>query len=245
MASRAFAEAYWICDGPMRTWQTIRSATLPLHSHQKGYAALVLSGTYEEAGDQGRFYVKAGDVIFHDCFEAHLNRFSSSVARVLNLPLSAVHPFKPGLASIKDMDLLVRTAELDQTEATNLLLHMIERRTPVWADWPDELAAVLIEDPSLRLTFWANQKTLSPWAVSRGFAKVFGISPEAFRPRALARRAWRAIRTSKEPLAMIAAHLGFADQSHMTRSVMQLTGMAPRAWRGAANGFKTGGGMGA
>ena len=210
----------------MQAWQTIRSARFPRHSHQKSYAALVLSGTYEEVGDQGRFYVKAGDVIFHDCFEAHSNRFSSSVARVLNLPLSQVHPFKPGLARVKDMDFLVRTANLDQTEATDLLLRTIERLTPVIADWPDELASVLIQNPSLRLTLWANQKTLSPWAVSRGFAKVFGISPEVFRARERARRAWRAIWTTKAPLAMIAAHLGFADQSPMTRSVTQLTGIA-------------------
>jgi AraC-like DNA-binding protein len=218
---------------------------LPRQNHRKSYAALVLSGAYEEAGDQGHFYVKAGDVIFHDCFEAHLHRFSSAGARVLNLPLSAVHPFKPGPARIKDMDLLVRRAELDRTEATNLLLRIIEPRTPVWADWPDELAAELIQNPSLRLALWANQKTLSPWAVSRGFTKVFGISPEAFRARERARRAWRAIRTTKEPLAMIAAHLGFADQSHMTRSVKWLTGMAPQAWRFPANGFKTGEGKGA
>jgi AraC-like DNA-binding protein len=44
---------------------------------------------------------------------------------------------------------------------------------------------------------------------------------------------------------MIAAHLGFADQSHMTRSVRWLTGMAPQAWRFPANGFKTGEGKGA
>jgi AraC-like DNA-binding protein len=75
--------------------------------------------------------------------------------------------------------------------------------------------------------------------VSRGFALVFGISPEAFRARTRARHAWKAILMSDEPLAKIAAHLGFADQSHMTRSVKQMTGMGPRAWRDAANRFKT------
>jgi hypothetical protein len=93
----------------MRTWQTIRISTLPHHSHQKSYAALVLSGAYEEAGDQGRFYVEAGDVILHDCFEAHLNRFSPSGARVLNLPLPPAYTFKPSVGRVEDMDLLVRT----------------------------------------------------------------------------------------------------------------------------------------
>jgi AraC-like DNA-binding protein len=44
---------------------------------------------------------------------------------------------------------------------------------------------------------------------------------------------------SKEPLAKIATDLDFADQAHMTRSVKQLTGTAPQAWRHAANRFKT------
>ena len=239
MASYIVAAAYWICDRSMRTWQTIRSTTLPRHSHQESYAALVLSGAYEEAGDQGRFHVEAGDVILHDCFEAHLNRFSVSGARVLNLLLSPSHSFKPGVGRVDDLDLVVCTAERDRAEAASLLLRLIEQRTPACADWPEELAAVMIQNPSLGLSFWARQKGLPPWVVSRGFAKVFSISAKAFRARARARCAWRAIQVTREPLAKIAAHYGFADQSHMTRSVIQLTGMAPQAWRTAANRFKT------
>jgi AraC-like DNA-binding protein len=215
----------------MRTWQIFRGSTLPRHSHQKSYAALVLSGAYEEAGDQGRFYVEAGDVVLHECFEAHLNRFPPVGARVLNLPLSPAHSFKPGVARVEDMDLLVRAAERDQAEAADLLLQMSRPKTTVCADWPDELAAVLIQNPSLRLSLWAGQNGLACWTTSRGFSRIFGISPEAFRARARARSAWRAIRVTEEPLAKIAADQGFSDQSHMSRSIKQMTGMAPRAWR--------------
>jgi len=72
-----------------------------------------------------------------------------------------------------------------------------------------------------------------------GLYAVFGISPAAFRARTRARQAWNVIAASEEPLAAIAADLGFADQSHMTRSVKQLTGMAPQMCRKAANPFKT------
>jgi AraC-like DNA-binding protein len=244
VASHIVAQAYCICDRAMRTWQTIRCATLIRHCHAESYAALVLSGAYEEAGDQGRFQVEAGNVILHDCFEAHLNRFRPAGARILNLPLSPLHSFRPGVARIRDIDLVIRTAELDKTEAAGLLHLMIEQGAPACADWPDELAAGLVQNPSLKLSFWARHKGLAPWTVSRGFAKVFGIPPEAFRARARARCAWRAIRMTREPLARIAAGQGFADQSHMTRSVAQVTGMTPQAWRAAANGFKTCGGAG-
>lgn len=223
----------------MRMFQTIRSSILGRHSHDEAYAALVLCGAYEEAGDQGRLQVEAGDVVLHDCFEAHLDRFSQSGAVVLNLRLPAQTSFAPGIGRVADMDLIVRAAEASEAGAADLLLSTVQARASRYADWPDELAAALIQCPSLRLSLWAQGKHLAPWTVSRGFARVFGVSPEAFRARARARHAWRAIRTTAEPLARIAAHLGFADQSHMTRSVKQMTGAAPQAWREAANRFKT------
>lgn len=223
----------------MRMWQTIRSSVLARHSHDEAYAALVLSGSYEEAGDQGRLQVEAGDVIFHGCFGAHLDRFSGSGARVLNLPLRVDHAFTPGAARVADPNLIIRIAERNRAEARDLLLLTVHEHRSRYADWPDELAATLIRDPSLVLSRWAEEQDLAPWAVSRGFAQVFGTSPEAFRARARALRAWKVIQATREPLAQIAFHLGFADQSHMTRSVKQITGMGPGAWRAAANRFKT------
>jgi AraC-like DNA-binding protein len=223
----------------MRTWQTIHCASLARHTHEGKYAAVVLDGAFEEAGDQGRFRVQAGDVVLHDRFEAHLDRFSPAGARVLNLALPAGREFSPGVARVADLDLVVRVAETDRTEAAQLLLGMVEALRTSAGDWPEELAEALVQNSSLRLSDWAAEKGLASWTVSRGFAAVFGISPEAFRARARARRAWKAIHVSSEPLANIAAALGFADQSHMTRSVKRVTGMAPQWWRRAANGCKT------
>jgi AraC-like DNA-binding protein len=107
------------------------------------------------------------------------------------------------------------------------------------------LAAALVRNPSLKLSQWGEKKGIAPWTVSRGFELVFGVSPEAFRARTRARHALRSIRNTQASLANIAVELGFADQSHMTRSVKQLTGIGPRAWRSAANRFKTGRNFGA
>jgi len=239
VASHIVGEAYWICVRSMRTWQTIRNKTLPRHGHQEGYAALVLSGGYEEAGDQGRFRVEAGDVILHDKFEAHLNRFSSSGAVVLNLRLSASHTFLPGIAGVRDIDSIVRAAERNVAEAAALLLSTHIMRDCQNLDWPDRLAGAIIRNPCLRLSDWSEAAGLTAWAVSRGFAQVFGISPLSFRAQTRALQAWKAAETSKEPLVGIATRLGFADQSHMTRCVKQVTGLPPHAWRSAANRFKT------
>jgi AraC-like DNA-binding protein len=223
----------------MRMWQTIRASALGRHVHEKEYAALVLSGGYEEAGDHGRFRVKAGDVIFHDQFEAHLDRFSETGAVVLNLRLPVGCSYTPGISRVVDPDSVARVAERSCRDALDLLFSVAISRTPQPADWPDELAGALMGNPSLKLSLWGETNGIPPWTVSRGFGLVFAVSPEAFRARIRARRALKSIQKTQASLASIAAELGFADQSHMTRSVKQLTGITPLAWRSAANGFKT------
>lgn len=223
----------------MRMWQTIRASALGRHVHEEAYAALVLSGGYEEAGDHGRFRVEAGDVIFHEQFEGHLDRFSESGAVVLNLRLPVGRFFTTGMARVADPDWVARVAERSRQEAAELLFSAVRSESRHAADWPDELAAALGKNSSLKLSQWGEQNGIAPWTVSRGFALVFGVSPEAFRARARARRAWKLVRETPMPLARIAADLGFADQSHMTRSIQRLTGIGPREWRSAANGFKT------
>jgi len=223
----------------MRKWQTIRASTFQRHVHENAYAALVLSGGYEEAGDLGRFHAQPGDVVLHEQFEAHQNHFAMAGATVLNLRLTSNCQFRPGLGKIANPDFIVRMAETNEEDAAAVLLSQIEMREPSSRDWPDELAFALMRNPSLSLSDWSEANGIAPWTTSRGFFRVFGVSPSAFRARARARLAWRMIRSTGEPLASIAAHLGFADQSHMTRGVKSVTGQRPRSWRATANRFKT------
>lgn len=215
----------------MRVWQTIRTPMIGRHVHKHAYAALVLSGCYEEAGDSGRHRVQAGDVVLHEAFEAHLDRVPASGAVVLNVPVPAQCAFRSGVGKINDPDAIVRLVEMGDSETAAQLLLTTEIRDTEFRDWLDELAASLAQNASVNLSCWSEAKGISPWHVSRCFAKVFGISPSAFRARARTRQAWRAIRTADMPLSAIAAHCGFADQAHMTRSVKNLTGTCPSGWR--------------
>ena len=106
-----------------------------------------------------------------------------------------------------------------------------DAKTPTVAEWNFGMEQELSRNTALNLTSWSHEQGIAPWTVSRGFESVFGVSPSVFRAVARARSAWRAIRTTGEPLVDIAARLGFADQAHMTRAVKCLTGNAPRAWR--------------
>jgi AraC-like DNA-binding protein len=216
---------------PVVRWQRIQTSALRRHVHRRGYAALVLCGGYEEAGDFGRFRVNAGEVVLHDAFEGHLDRFRASGAMILNLPLAPGARTEGGPRRVDDLDRIVRLAEVDEPRAAELLLATARPVEPRCADWPDALAQELLQDPDLRLGAWSEASRIPPWTVCRGFLRIFGISPARYRARVRARRAWKIIQGTARPLATIAAELGFADQSHMTRSVAALTGHPPRSWR--------------
>lgn len=214
--------------------QTVQPGPLPRHRHAEGYAAIVIAGAYEEAGDAGRREVVPGDVVVHQAWEAHLNRTPCRGAQVLNLPLpdSALSAF----GRIDDVDGLISAATRDAAEATHLLAQTFRPLAPAHADWPDLLAAALARGEATPLADWALTFGISPEHLSRGFGKVFGVTPQRYRLEARARAAVADI-AGLAPLAEVAAAHGFADQAHMTRSVRALTGRAPGSLRSIP--FKT------
>jgi AraC-like DNA-binding protein len=212
-------------------------AYIPRHRHRRAYAALVLAGSYEESGSRGRFRVCPGDVLLHDAFDDHLDRFESGGARIFSLELQEC-PADTGIARVRDVDAVVRIAERDTVAAGALLLAEIRRKPAAHYDWPDILADDLLRDPAWRLDEWARGRALAPSSVSRGFRRVFGVSPAEFRLAARARHAFRMITGSGQSFAAVAATTGFADQAHMSRAIRVLTGAPPGSWRRSSS-FKT------
>lgn len=208
---------------------------VPRHCHANAYMDIVLSGGFEESGSNGRFRVRAGDVLIHDRFHAHLNRFERHDTRILSFPLRGVIPFPFG--SVVDVDAVVRLSERDARAVAELVGEQLIERLLSEVDWPDLLAKAMLADPNLRLDHWADAHGLSAETLSRGFGRVFATTPAAFRVEARARKASARITETMTPLAEIAAEAGFADQAHMTRSIKALTGIPPRLWR--SNPFKT------
>ncbi|MBO0793059.1 MAG: helix-turn-helix transcriptional regulator [Ktedonobacteraceae bacterium] len=71
---------------------------------------------------------------------------------------------------------------------------------------------------------------LSPYYFARRFKQTTGLSPHQY---ILARRIEQArhLLLNGEPLAQITRQLGFADQSHLSRSFKRVTGLSPQAFR--------------
>jgi AraC-like DNA-binding protein len=205
--------------------------TLHRHLHERPYAAIVLSGGYVEAGDTGRHCVTAGDVIVHRAFERHLDRFDPRGAEVLVLPLSA-RWCRSVRGHIADPDAIARLAERDPIAAEQLLDREMTGQPAKSDDWPDLLAADLLDAPDLSLARWAARHGLHAASLSRGFRQQFEITPAQFRLIARTHRAIDRLLESNVALSTVAAAEGFADQAHMTRSIMRQTGRSPRALRG-------------
>jgi AraC-like DNA-binding protein len=200
------------------------------HPHARAFAALVLSGGYVEAGDTGRYVMTAGDVLLHQAWESHLDRFGARGAEVMVLPITDADALRP-CGRVADPDEIVRLAAHDADAASRALLAQLEPRRPAADDWPDMLAEALRGDPGLCLGEWASARGLCPGSVSRGFRQVYGVAPVSFRLVQRTRRAVSAVRCGSDPLSQVALDCGFADQAHMTRAIRRMTGTGPSLLR--------------
>jgi AraC-like DNA-binding protein len=191
----------------------------------------VLDGTYDEAGPRGRYRMRPGDVLFHAAFESHCDRFGAADARILNLPLPSSWSAPSAGGRCGGIARIVRLAAKSPCDAAQALLEDFAPAAAIAADWPDLLVADLQRDPSLALSAWAARRGLSRETLSRGLRRVYGTAPARLRREIRAQQAWRFLTTTSLGLAQIALACGFADQAHMTREVVQLTGRPPGAWR--------------
>jgi len=209
----------------------LAAADIARHYHQQPYATLILEGGYEEAGDQGRFRVSAGDVLLHPAFSAHQDHVGAVRTIVLDLALPFDGRKWPALARLKNPDQVIRSASRDAREAQELLLEDLMPVVAAEHDEADQLAGILTADPSTAIGDWASDHGYCRESLSRCFTLLYGIDSARFRVEARTRLAWRQIVSTDEPLAQIASASGFADQAHMTRSIGRLTGRSPKAWR--------------
>lgn len=213
---------------------------LPRHAHSQAYAAVVLRGCYEQAGETGRHRLGAGDVILHPVWSPHRHHVAGRV-EVLNLPLPSLYTGAAGRGSVAGVDEIIRRAGEDAPGAARQLVAAFTPANGGLEDAPDRLAARLRAEPSLRIGDWADEEGVARETAFRWFRQAYGVGPSRYRVEARARSAWRRILATREPLAEVAAALEFADQSHMTRDVVALTGVTPARWRlRAQHSFKTG-----
>lgn len=203
---------------------------VPRHRHREAYAAIVLAGGYEEAGDTGRWLASPGQVLVHDRLDAHQDRVGARGCMLVNVAIEGDSPIS-GLFRIGDPDAVARLAASDARAASSCLFAQARHAVAPLDDWPDMLARRLGEDAPLSIGEWAEDMGLAAESVSRGFRRAYGISPRRYRLELRARRALGLIGDGRLGLAAIAQECGFADQPHLTRTLGGMTGRTPGQWR--------------
>lgn len=217
------------------------NVSLPRHRHLRAYATVVLAGSFEESGYNGRIHATAGDVLIHPALDCHGNQLVSAGVKLIRLDWPDASGIG-GLYHLDDLDEVARTAEKDVIEAMHLLKAALrERCAPSPGqknDWPDLLLVDLAKNPSMQIGVWAEINGLARETVSRGFAAAYEAAPSILRAELRARSAWLRITRGSECLCGIATDTGFADQAHMTRWIQRITGVSPAVWRRNASALQ-------
>src|SRR5215469_13272308 len=94
--------------------------TLPRHRHLRAYATVVLAGSFEESGYNGRIRASAGDVLIHPTLDCHGNHFVSAGLKLIRLEWLDESGFG-GLYRVDNIDEIARAAEKDVIRAAYLL----------------------------------------------------------------------------------------------------------------------------
>jgi AraC-like DNA-binding protein len=198
---------------------------------------VVLAGTFEEAGYNGRILASAGDVLIHPAMDCHANQMISAGVKLIRLDWPDASGVG-GLYHLDTIDEIARTAERDCRAATSLLQSALRNRRlrsrGERNDWPDLLLQDLRMNASTEIGEWAEVNGLARETVSRRFAAAYGATPSVLRGELRAREAWLRITRGADQLCRIAIDTGFADQAHMTRWIQRISGASPAAWRMSA-----------
>jgi AraC-like DNA-binding protein len=115
------------------------------------------------------------------------------------------------------------------------------RAAPACGDTPIRRVLECLQDrytEDLALEELAAVAGLSTFHLVRTFARVHGMPPHAYLLQIRIFRA-RALLFSGQPIADVAASLGFTDQSHFTRSFKRLLGVTPGQYARSARLYKT------
>ena len=228
---------------------------LPLHSHERAYFSLLLSGAYEEQCGRRSLVYHPGSLGFHPPGLVHRDRLGEAggrffIAELDEAWLERVHdigrgewrphllpPSAAGLARMLWDETRSPAASVPAIEA--LLLELLlaardsegpERAAPKW------LARVRESVEAEPLRGWtlpelATEAGVHPVHLARTLRRFEGRPLGALLREARVRAACRMLEGEAPTLAEVALRAGFADQSHFTRVFRRVTGTTPAAFR--------------
>lgn len=228
---------------------------MPPHRHDVSNISLVLSGTIGEDSRHGTIAAGPACVVFKPAGSEHGNRVGSAGAVVFALRLdprwrNAASLIGTYLWCSQDWIARVMLRLYAFARATaDTPLATVEQSITAWLGalteqtYPTPIDSVpswmtglqhrlhLQTDQTTRIGDLASTFGMHPVYVARVFRRCLGSSPTAYARRVRIAQAAHRLATTKTPLAVIAAELGFADQAHFSRCFREHVGLAPGGYR--------------
>ena len=232
---------------------------LPWHWHPHPTMCFVLDGAFTEMTAGKAVNCEPATVKFMPAGERHCDRFDRGAARGLLVEIdraeaASLRPYDAvlehrthyhggevaGLAFRMHRE-LCRMDEAAPLAVEGLMLELValasrragEVASPGTAPWlrtaRDVIEAGL--GGHLGVTGVAAAVGVHPVTLARAFRRVFGCTMGEYVRQRRVERAMEQLRTSRTPLATIAAANGFADQSHFSNLFRRRVGLTPSRYR--------------
>jgi AraC family transcriptional regulator len=218
----------------------------PSHVHALPSVSVLLSGRLREEAGRAEVSVCEGAVCLKPEGLRHCNLYGPEGAAILSIAIEDAQPWEhlapcdwhwsqPRSNRFDGLLGLLRN-EAPGFSSGDALIELLaisrgaEAREGVPPLWLRRLRMRLDDDPNVSLGMLAADAEVHPVYLSRAFASWYGTSPSAYRSRRRVSKVIHLCLTGSAGSA--AAHeAGFADQSHMLKSVSRWTGYSLPALR--------------
>jgi AraC-like DNA-binding protein/quercetin dioxygenase-like cupin family protein len=228
--------------------------TLTPHDHPQATVAVVLAGGFVGVYRGNERECRTRSLIVEPAGERHANNFGGTETTVLALSLEPDglgrsletaagrfsidrDPFTEMVArhAIDELDrpddvtpMAVEAAALEIVTRVTRLAR--QERRPAWLEQAQAFLHDRYTEP-LTLTHVAQAVDVQPERVARAFRRAFGDSVAGYLRRIRVDAAAALVAGTDLPISRIAADVGFADQSHLTRCFGRYLGTTPGRYR--------------
>jgi AraC family transcriptional regulator len=234
-------------------------AVLPPHAHARAYLGFVVNGGHRETTGNHERDCRQSTVVFHPPAEHHANRFSAAGGRIFRLeiddtwlmrlrecdarldrPVESHGGQLSGIASRIFSEFRARDAVsplmiegLALEFATSVARGGNTAANGLAPRWLRTIVEYLHDRAfeEIHLHEVASLAGVHPAHLGRVFRRHYGCSVGEYVRRMRIDLAARELAESGRSIADIAAHLGFADQSHFSRVFVRLIGLTPARYR--------------
>lgn len=231
---------------------------MPRHTHELAHISVVLGGSYTERYSARDRFAKSSMLIFHPPDENHSVAFHSRGAQIFSIEikskwlenvqevahvLDAPNEFDGGAGKAFAARIYREFQRMDAYSPLaieGLILEMLadlsrkvssnDRKIPRWLENVRELLHARLSE-EVEMPEITKTAGVHPVHLAREFRRFYQCTMGEYVRRLRVESACAEISKSETPLSEIALKYGFYDQSHLTNSFKQITGMTPAQYR--------------